>query len=183
MFHVNLKRMYILLHWGDVDQFPVDLDCGSVLQYPCWFFFGRSIFHSVVLKTPTMTVLSISFLKTSKIFIIYLGTPMLAANMFTRVILSCWITPSSIMKWSSLSLFMVSVLNSILSVISVVTQLSFHVCLLGFFFLTIPSILTCVDVLFWGGSFVDSIYVGHVFLSIQPPYVFWLDHLIHLHLN
>ena len=30
---------------------------------------------------------------------------------------------------------------------------------------------------------VDSIYTGLAFVSIQPGYVFWLVHLIHLHLR
>ena len=42
-----------------------------------------SIFHSGVLKSPTLIVLlSISFLKFSKIFLMYLGAPMLGAYMF-----------------------------------------------------------------------------------------------------
>ena len=42
-----------------------------------------SIFHSGVLKSPSISVLlSISFLKSSKIFLMYLGSPMLAAYMF-----------------------------------------------------------------------------------------------------
>ena len=35
----------------------------------------------------------------------------------------------------------------------------------------------------WSGSLVGSICVGLVFLSIQLPYVFWLEYLIHLHLR
>ena len=34
-----------------------------------------------------------------------------------------------------------------------------------------------------GLSLADSIYSGLVFVSIQPVYVFWLAHLIHLHLR
>ena len=42
-----------------------------------------SIFDSGVLKSPTITVLlSISFLKSSKIFFMYLGAPMLGAYMY-----------------------------------------------------------------------------------------------------
>ena len=41
---------------------------------------------------------------------------------------------------------------------------------------------------FWKSSvlrwvLVDSIYIGHFFLSFQLPYVFWFEHLIHLTLN
>ena len=43
-----------------------------------------SIFDSGVLKSPTIIVLlSISFLKSSKIFLMYLGAPMLGAYIFT----------------------------------------------------------------------------------------------------
>ena len=43
-----------------------------------------SIFYSGVLKSPTIIVLlSISFLKSSKIFFMYLGAPMLGAYIFT----------------------------------------------------------------------------------------------------
>ena len=57
----------------------------------------------------------------------------------------------------------------------------FHVHFLGIFF-SIPSLSVCVDVLYWGGSLVGSICVGHVLLSTQLPYIFWLELLIHLHL-
>ena len=33
------------------------------------------------------------------------------------------------------------------------------------------------------GSLVDSKYMGLVFVSIQPVYDFWLEHLIHLYLR
>ena len=45
-----------------------------------------SIFDSGVLKSPTIIVLlSLSFLKSSKIFFMYLGAPMLGAYIFTMV--------------------------------------------------------------------------------------------------
>ena len=47
-----------------------------------------SIFDSGVLKSPTIIVLlSISFLKSSKIFFMYLGAPMLGAYIFTMFII------------------------------------------------------------------------------------------------
>ena len=84
----------------------------------------------------------------------------------------------------SLSLFMDFVLKSILSHVSIATPafFLFHVCVLGIFF-PIPSLWVYTDLLFWGGSLLDSIYGDHVFLSIQLPYVFRLEHLIHLHLR
>ena len=66
-----------------------------------------SIFDSRVLKSPTIIVLlSISFLKSSKIFFMYLGAPMLGAYIFTMFMSSWWILPLSIMKWPSGSLFL-----------------------------------------------------------------------------
>ena len=46
-----------------------------------------------------------------------------------------------------------------------------------------PSLLVCMGPLFWGGSLVDSIYRGLLFVSIQPVFVFWLKHSTHLHLR
>ena len=58
-----------------------------------------SIFDSGVLMSPTIIVLlSISFLKSSKIFFMYLGAPMLGAYIFTMFMSSWWILPLSIMK-------------------------------------------------------------------------------------
>ena len=49
-----------------------------------------SIFYSGVLKSPTIIVLlSISFLKSSKIFFMYLGAPMLGTYIFTTF-MSSW---------------------------------------------------------------------------------------------
>ena len=58
-----------------------------------------SIFGSGLLKSPTIIVLpSISFLKSSKIFFMYLGAPMLGAYIFIMFMTSWWILPLSIMK-------------------------------------------------------------------------------------
>ena len=58
-----------------------------------------SIFDSGVLKFPNIIVLlSISFLKSSKIFFMYLRAPMLGAYIFIMFISSWWIIPWSIMK-------------------------------------------------------------------------------------
>ena len=71
-----------------------------------------SIFASGVLKSPTIIVLlSISFLKSSKIFFMYLGAPMLGSYIFTKFMSSWWILPLSIMKWPSGSLFMALLLE------------------------------------------------------------------------
>ena len=71
---------------------------------------------------------------------------------------------------------------SILSYISIATPALFS-CPFAWNIFIIPSLSVCVGLLLWDGSLVDSMYVGHVFLSIQLSYVFWLEHLIHLHLR
>ena len=50
-------------------------------------------------------------------------------------------------------------------------------------FFSIPLLWVCVYLSIWGGSLESSIYIGIVFLSTQLPYVFWLEHLSHLHLR
>ena len=96
------------------------------------------IFDSGVLKSPTIIVLlSISFLKSSKMFFMYLGAPMLGAYIFTMFMSSWWILSLSIMKWPSgyLYLFMALLWKSILSAMSIATP--------AFFFLSI-----CLENLF-----------------------------------
>ena len=43
------------------------------------------------------------------------------------------------------------------------------------------SVYMCLEI--WGAFLVDILYMGVVFLSIQPVCVFWLKHLNHLHLK
>ena len=91
-----------------------------------WKMEDLSIFYSGVLKSPTIIVLlSISFLKSSKIFFMYLGAPMLGAYIFTMFMSSWWTLPLSIMKWPSGSVFMALVLKSILSDMSICTPAFF----------------------------------------------------------
>ena len=71
--------------------------------------------------------LSISFLKSSKIFFMYLGAPMLGTYIFTMFMSSWWILPLRIMKWPSGSLFMALFLKSILSNMGIAT-LAFFSC-------------------------------------------------------
>ena len=85
-----------------------------------------SIFDSGVLKSPTIIVLlSISFLKSSKIFFMYLGAPMLGAYILTMFMSSSWILPLSIMKLPSGSLFIALLWKSILSDMSIATPAFF----------------------------------------------------------
>ena len=94
-----------------------------------------SIFDSGVLKSPTIIVLlSISFLKSSKIFFVYLGASMLGAYIFTMFMSSWWILPLSIMKWPSGSLFMALFLKSNLSYMSIAPPAFFlSICLENLF--------------------------------------------------
>ena len=88
-----------------------------------------SIFDSGVLKTPSIIVLlSISFLKSSKIFLIYLGAPMLGTYMFTRVISSWWTVPYVIYS-ILLCLFLWPLFWNLFCL-----SFLFHVHLLGIFF-------------------------------------------------
>ena len=80
-----------------------------------------SIFDSGVLNSPIIIVLlSISFLKSSTISLMFLGAPILGPYVF-MFMSPCWILPLSIMKWSSGSLFMAPFLQSILSYMSIGT--------------------------------------------------------------
>ena len=138
-----------------------------------------SIFDSGVLKSPSVSVLlSISFLKSSKIFLIYLGASMLDAYMFAMFMSSWQILMLGILKCISVSLVMTFVLKSILSDISIATPVFFFLVYLLEIFFSNPSLSVCV-----GGSqrrvSCKQHNVGHVFLSIQLPYVFWLEHFIH----
>ena len=107
-----------------------------------------SIFDSGMLKCPTIIVLlPISFLKSSKIFFMCLGAPMLGAYMFPMFTSSWWILPLSIMKCPSVSVFMAFVLKFILSDISIATPILFSFHLLGIlFYKLLPSV--CVGIFF-----------------------------------
>ena len=85
-----------------------------------------SIFDSGVLKSPTLIVLmSISFLKSSKIFLMYLSTLILGTYIFTIFVSSWWILRLSFLKWSSGSLYMALFLKSTLCNMSIATPASF----------------------------------------------------------
>ena len=79
-----------------------------------------------MLKSPTIIVLlSISFLKSSKIFFMYLGVPILGAYIFTMFMCSWWILSLNIMKLPSGSLLMALLWKSILSDMSIATPAFF----------------------------------------------------------
>ena len=142
-----------------------------------------SIFDSGVWMSPTIIVLlSISFLKSSKIFFIYLGAPVLGAYILRMFLSSWWILPLSIMKCPSGSLFMVLLWKSILSDMSIATPALFScpfawkICFQPFTFSLCKSF-----VLRWVSC--RQHMCGSCFLSIQLFYVFCLEHLIHLRLR
>ena len=71
-----------------------------------FFLEDLSIFDTGVLKSPTIILLlSISSLKSSKIFFMYLGALMLGAYIFTMFMSSWWILLLSIMVPFSVSLY------------------------------------------------------------------------------
>ena len=74
------------------------------------------------------------------------------------------------------------ILMSILSDMRIATPAFFWYPLVWNIFVH-PLSSVCMCLWVWSGSLVDSIYMGLVFVSIQPVYVFWLEHLIHLHLR
>ena len=138
-----------------------------------------SIFDSGVLKFPTISMfLSTSFLKFSKIFLIYLGAPVLGAFMFIMCMSSWWILPLSIVKWPSGPLCMAFVLKSILSDISIATLAFFsypfawEICFQPFTFSLCRSFVP---------RWVHRQHMcGSCFLIHSAILCLWLDHLIHL---
>ena len=105
---------------------------------------------------------------------------MLGAYIFTMFMSSWWILP--LILWSDvLSLFYRSCFWSVFSLMWVLLpQLFIFPVYLLVIFVSNPSLIVCVGLLFRGASLVGSICVGHNFLSIQLLYVFWLEYLIHL---
>ena len=107
---------------------------------------------------------------------------MLGAYIFTMFMSSWWILHLSIVKWPSGSLFMALLWKPTFSHINIATP-AFFSCPFAWEFVSSPSLSVCISLLSWDWSLVGSICVGHVFLSIQLFYVFWLEHLIHLRLR
>ena len=106
MFHVHLKRMCILLLWDEklsiytsVKSISSRVLFSDTVSFLIFCLEDLSIFDSGELNFPTIIVLfSISFLKSSKIFFMYLGAPILGEYIFTMFMSSWWILPLSIMK-------------------------------------------------------------------------------------
>ena len=138
--------------------------CNTTITMLIFCLEDLSILQSGVLKSASVSVLqSISLLKSFKIFHVYLGAPILGTYMLTMLMSSSWILPLSIMKCLSVSLFMAFFQSLFFLVKVLLTQLSFPVHLLGIIFSN-PSV--CVGLLFYCGSLLGTICVGHDFLSI-----------------
>ena len=114
MFHVHLKRMCILLLWGERLSLSIYISVKSISSRALFnatmsFIFcleDMSIFDSGVLKSPSWIVLlAVSFFLSSKIFFMYLGTAMLGGYIFAMFMSSWWILPLSIMKSPSGSVY------------------------------------------------------------------------------
>ena len=185
IFHVHLKKMCILLlleesvYIYQLSPFDSRTLFNAAISLLIFCLEDLPIFDRGVLKTPTIIVLlSISFLKSSKISFMSLGAPMLGEYMFIMFISPWWILLLSIMKCPSGSLFMAFVLKSVLSDMIIAIRIFFPVHLLEIF-ISSPSLSVCVGLLFSGGCLVDWIYMGHI-LSIQVSYVVVLELFTHL---
>ena len=89
-----------------------------------------------------------------------------------------WVLWSDLLRLSLWPFFLKSVFSDMSTAIPAFFSCPFvwKICFQAFIF-SLCSLLS------WGGSLLDSMYVGHVFLYIQLFYVFWLEHLIHLRLR
>ena len=109
-------------------------------------------------------------------------------------VLLCWqhrslqllCLPLILILWSLCSvlpyLVIFFILRSILSDMRIATPAFFSSHLHGIYFSIFSlSVYMCLEV--WSGFLTDSIYMGFVFVSIQSVCVFWLKHLILLHLK
>ena len=125
--------------------------------------FGRlSIFDSGVLKSPTIIVLlSISFLKSSKIFLMYLGAPVLDAYIFTMFMSSWWILPLNINEVAFWVSFYGSFFWSLFCLIWVLLPWHFFPVLLPGILVPSPSLSVSVGLLCWVGSLGVSCFLIH----------------------
>ena len=190
MFHVHLKRMCILLLWDEklyiYQLSPFPLGYCELTQYLCWYFVWKvCLFLTVGVKIPYYNCVGVNqYLSWSPprfslcIWVllcwvhIYLQCLCLLGGFFLcllwsdHLVLSLW--P---FFWSLFCLIWV-----------LLPWPFFPVRLLGKF-VSSPLLAICVGLLSSGGSLVGSICVGHIFLSIQLFYFFWLEHLILLSLR
>ena len=141
-----------------------------------FLFYGLSIGVSGVLKTPTIIAL----------LSIYPFIPvsiLLCIEMFICLVHKYLQLLCLPLDWS-LDHYVVSFLLScnLLILRSILSDMRISSHLHGIYFSILSlSLYTCSEV--WSGFLVDSIYMGLVFVSIQPVCVFWLEYLIHFHLK
>ena len=135
-----LKKMYVLLLWGKMFYILIKYISSIIVQFHNILvdvlFWRSTHFWQWGVKSPSISVLlSISFFMSSKIFLMYLGAPVLDAYMFIIFMSSWWILPLRIMKCPSVFLFLAFVLKSILSDVSIATPtlLFLSICLEYFF--------------------------------------------------
>ena len=187
-FHVHLKRMCILLLWDEklyiYQLSPFHLGHCSMPHILVDILFGRSVhFWQWGVKIPYYNCVAVNiFLEVLQDFL-YVFECSYAECIYIYYAFVFLVDSSlSIMKWPFGSLFMALLLKSILSDMSIATP-AFYSCPFAWNIVSSPSLSVCLCPFFWGGSPVGSIRVGHDFLSIPLFCVFWLDHLIHLHLR
>ena len=129
-----------------------------------------------------MVLLSISPFMSVSVCLMYQGSPMLGAWTFTIFVSSFWIDPLTIMQCPSLSLVMFFILRYILSDMRIATPAFYFFPFVWNTFFC-PLTFSLYVSLGLKGFLVENIYMGLAFVSIQSVCVFWLEHLIHLHLK
>ena len=167
----NILEISIRSNWSNVS-------CKVCVSLLIFCLLDLSIGVSGVLKSPTIIVLLLisPFILVS-ICLTYCSAPMLGAYIFIIVICSSWIVFWSLCS-VLLCLFSWPLFQSLLYLIWVLLfLLSFNLLLHEIPFSS-PSLSVCMCPLFGGGSLVDSIYRGLVYVSIQPVFVFWLRSMI-----
>ena len=189
MLYMHLKSLYILLLWDEkrwkYQLNPFDLLCCLRPLSPIDFLPGRSIcWRQWGVKILNYDCISVSFYLCAHqdLLHIFMCSYSGCINL-TRVMSSSWIVPCIIMWYSSLSFATASFLSLICQILSISTPLFIPPFYLHKISHSIPLLLVCVCLSIWDGYLEGSIYIGLVFLSIQLPYVFWLEHLSHLHLK
>ena len=161
------------------------LGCCSVTQYLCWYFFWKTCpFLQVGSSNPLIQLGGCQCLSCSP--------PKFSLCIW---LLLCWVHIHLqricllsgfflLVLWSDLlGLSLWPFFWSLCCLIWVLLPLLFFPSLFAWKICFQPFTFSLCRFLSWDRSLVGSIYVGYVFLSIQLFYIFWLEHLIHLHLR
>ena len=136
---------------------------------------------SEALKSATIIVLlSISPFMSVSVSLMYWGAPMLGAQIFIIAMSYSWTDSLIIMQCPSLSLVILFTLRSVLSDMKIAIPAFFWFPFAwNIFFHPLTFSLYVSLGLKWVSCRQYMSYVL-VFVSIQPVFVFWLGHLIHL---